>query len=208
MHIFLDYDGTLIKTKEEDFTKLYLTSLAKRASMGSKHLEGLIVTITKDLIRNQNGKKNIYDQFMEKITNLSGINALKWEKIFYEYYESDFKNLKAHIIKNDKLVESVKNTKNEIIFASNALFPKIAVSVRLSFIDMKIEDFKYLAYMENSHWLKPNPKFFEEITEKNNLKPSECIMIGDSEFDKSCEKAGIRFIHVKDEYKWEKYFKI
>jgi HAD superfamily hydrolase (TIGR01549 family) len=206
MHIFLDYDGTLIKTREEDFTKLYLTSLAKRANMDPKHLGRLIVTVTKELIKNQNGKKNIYDQFMKKITDLSGINALKWEKIFYEYYESDFKNLKAHVIKNDKLVESVKNTKNEIIFASNALFPKIAVSVRLSFIDMKIEDFEYLAYMENSHWLKPNPKFFKQIMEKNNLKSSECIMIGDSEFDKSCEKAGIKFIHVENEVEWKKYF--
>jgi FMN phosphatase YigB (HAD superfamily) len=206
MYIFLDYDGTLIKTKEEDFTKLYLTSLAKRTSMDPKNLGGLILTVTKEIIKNQNGEKNIYDQFMEKIINLSGIDAAKWEKNFYTYYENDFKNLKAHIIKNDKLVKAVKNTKNEIVFASNALFPKIAVSVRLSFIDMEINNFKYVAYMENSHWLKPNPRFFEEIMERNNLKASECVMIGDSEFDKSCEKVGIRFIHVEDEHEWEKVF--
>ncbi len=205
MNILVDYDGTLIKTKEEDFTKMYFVTLAKELKMDPKYLGELIMEITKDLIKNQNGKESIYNQFINKIVDKTDKSIEKWEEDFTSYYQSGFTFLKDHILPNSKLIESLKNTNNKLFFASNPLFPKIAVSKRLAFIGMKLTDFEYVAYMENSYWLKPNPKFFVEILEKNNLEPSQCIMIGDTDFDRSCEKAGIKFIDVKDEDRWLEY---
>jgi FMN phosphatase YigB (HAD superfamily) len=202
--ILVDYDGTLIKTKEEDFTKLYLSSLSKWSKIDLSFLSRTILKITKDLITNQNGEDTIYNQFMEKLVESSDKKREEWESIFTEYYEKEFINLKDHIIINTLLVEKLKKSKNEIIFASNPLFPEIAVKKRLEFANMRFKDFIFVATMENSRWLKPNPLFFTNIIKEIKSKPENCIMIGDTAFDKSCEKIGIKFIHVENEEEWLK----
>lgn len=204
MKILVDYDGTLIKTKEEDFTKLYLSSLSKWSKIDLSFLSRTILKITKDLITNQNGEDTIYNQFMEKLVESSDKKREEWESIFTEYYEKEFINLKDHIIINTLLVEKLKKSKNEIIFASNPLFPEIAVKKRLEFANMRFKDFIFVATMENSRWLKPNPLFFTNIIKEIKSKPENCIMIGDTAFDKSCEKIGIKFIHVENEEEWLK----
>ena len=35
----------------------------------------------------------------------------------------------------------------------------------------------YTTY-EDCHFCKPNPKYYQELLEKLNLKPEECIMVG------------------------------
>ena len=60
--------------------------------------------------------------------------------------------------------------------------------------------------MENSHFAKPNPKFFKEILNSLNLDPKNCVMIGDSDFDKASELVNIKFIHINETEEWEKYF--
>ncbi len=204
MKIFVDYDGTLIKTKEEDFTKLYFSSLARWSKIDISFLSNIILKVTKDLILNQQGEDNIYIQFMKKLVKNSDKKMEEWEKIFTEYYEKEFIKLKNHIIVNTLLAEKLKKSKNKIIFASNPLFPEIAVKRRLEFANMKFEDFEFVAMMENSRWLKPNPLFFTDIIKKIKGKPEECVMIGDTDFDKSCEKVGIKFIHVENEEEWLK----
>jgi len=204
MKILVDYDGTLIKTKEEDFTKLYFSSLSKFVKMNPKYLGNLIFEITKDLIKNQKGNKSIYKQFIEQLVSQTDKSEKEWEKIFTEYYTSEFKTLKNHVIANKALINAIKESKNDIIFASNPLFPRIAIEERLNFINMKTTDFQYVSVMENSYWLKPNPLFFSDILQFINAKPEECIMIGDTDFDRSCEKVGIKFINVLNEKEWKK----
>ncbi len=207
MYVFVDYDGTLIKTQEEDFTKMYFITLAKKANMDPMNLGKTIMNITKELIKNQNGKENIYKQFMKKLVDQTNKNKKEWEALFLNYYNKEFKELKRHVIPNKKLIKILKNAKHKVIFASNPLFPKIAVINRLDFIEMNESEFIYVSHMENSRWLKPNPKYFSEILQKLSIDANDSIMIGDSEFDSSCQKAGIRFVHVNDVDEWEKLLK-
>ena len=48
----------------------------------------------------------------------------------------------------------------------------------MNWADLKYDDFKYVTTYENYTYCKPNRLYFEEILNKFNLKPTDCIMIG------------------------------
>ena len=52
---------------------------------------------------------------------------------------------------------------------------------RLGFVGLTEKDFDYISSYEISHHSKPNPKYFQEILDNNNLKADEVIMFGNSE---------------------------
>ena len=64
------------------------------------------------------------------------------------------------------------------VLATNPLFPHTATDNRMRWAGLKPEDFSFYTTYENSRYCKPNPKYYEEILQKLNLKPEECIMVG------------------------------
>ncbi|HNU24166.1 MAG TPA: hypothetical protein PKN37_07840 [Mesotoga sp.] len=51
--------------------------------------------------------------------------------------------------------------------------------------------------MENSHYVKPDVRYYREILEINNLEAKNCVMIGnDITMDGVCTAAGIEYIDV------------
>ncbi|QTA37766.1 HAD family hydrolase [Thermosipho ferrireducens] len=206
MYIFVDYDGTLVKTPEEDFTKLYFYELSKKSGISPEHIATLVMGTIKEMAQNQDGQKTLYEDFVERLIKKDTRGRKYWIELFEDFYNNEFLKIKKFIQPNHELIDSIKQTTRQIIFASNPLFPKIAVEKRIGFVGLTPQNFVYIAYMENSHYFKPNPKFFDEILKKLNLNPSECIMIGDSEADMASEKVGIKFIHVSNVEEWKKYF--
>ncbi|GAB6189335.1 HAD family hydrolase [Marinitoga arctica] len=206
MYIFLDYDGTLIKTSEEIFQKYYFKSFLDYTNIDDVNVINHILEATKNLIKKNDKDLNNLEFFLKEMEKITGKNKDYWYNIFWDYYMNYFQNLKKIIEPNIKLINKIKNTNHKLIFASNPVFPEIAVHHRINFINMLPENFYYISYMENSHFCKPNPNYFIEILDKLNIGFEECVMIGDSEFDKASLKAGINFIHISEEDKWEKLF--
>jgi len=51
--------------------------------------------------------------------------------------------------------------------------------------------------MENSHYVKPDVRYYREILEVNGLEARNCVMIGnDMSMDGVCSTAGIEYIDV------------
>ena len=48
---------------------------------------------------------------------------------------------------------------------------------------MQPEDFEYITTYENSHYAKPNPKYYEEILNNIGVSSKECIMVGNNTDD-------------------------
>ena len=72
----------------------------------------------------------------------------------------------------------VRNSGKMAVLATNPLFPHTATENRMRWAGLKPEDFSFYTTYENSRYCKPNPKYYEEILQKLNLKPEECIMVG------------------------------
>ncbi|MDE6047540.1 MAG: hypothetical protein K2F56_02815, partial [Anaeroplasmataceae bacterium] len=77
-----------------------------------------------------------------------------------------------------KLIVFLKNKKFELILATNPIFPLIAQTKRLAWAGIKDSDFSWITSYENSHYCKPNLKYYEEILSHFPYQPNECLMIG------------------------------
>ncbi|MFN4223773.1 HAD family hydrolase [Fervidobacterium gondwanense] len=204
-YIFLDYDGTIIENAEEEFLRNYFSLLSKKLDSTFDETLRLVMSSVQDAVANQD-RMNLFEKFGEAISARSGKSKEYWIDKFLEFYNTDFDQLRQITQPNKEFVNVVNKTNKSLIFASNPLFPRIATYKRIQFAGLNPEMFYYVAHMENSTYAKPNPLFFKEIIEKLKLHPAECVMIGDSDFDKACEKVGIKFIHISEEEKWREIF--
>lgn len=206
MYIFLDYDGTLVEERSEEFYKLYFKLLSKKSKLPFEKIYNLVMESVNETLENDDENITLFEKFLEIISHKSSIGKNYWIEFFMDFYQNEFNEIKKVTIPKDNIIKKIKNTDHQLIFASNPLFPKIAVEKRISFAGLSPNNFIYISHMENSHFAKPNPKFFKEILNSLNLDPKNCVMIGDSDFDKASELVNIKFIHINETEEWEKYF--
>ncbi|MCD6105477.1 MAG: HAD hydrolase-like protein [Thermosipho sp. (in: Bacteria)] len=206
MYIFLDYDGTLVEERSEEFYKLYFKLLSKKSKLPFEKIYNLVMESVNETLENDDENITLFEKFLEIISHKSSIGKNYWLEFFIDFYQNEFNEIKKVTIPKDNIIKKIKKTDHQLIFASNPLFPKIAVEKRISFAGLSPNNFIYISHMENSHFAKPNPKFFKEILNSLNLDPKNCVMIGDSDFDKASELVNIKFIHINETEEWEKYF--
>ncbi|MBZ4649649.1 HAD-IA family hydrolase [Thermosipho sp. (in: thermotogales)] len=198
MYIFVDYDGTLVKNSEEKFMKTYFSILSRKVKLPIEKIFNLVMDSIYEITKIEDPSKNLFERFLESISKKTGKSKDYWYNIFLDFYKNEFDELRKIIKVNKKLTNFIKNSNYKFIFASNPLFPEIAVKKRIDFANLSPENFFYIATMENSHYAKPNPKFFAEILKKIGVAADKCLMIGDTENDKASEKVGIKFINVNN----------
>ncbi|HOK87947.1 MAG TPA: HAD family hydrolase [Fervidobacterium sp.] len=206
MYVFVDYDGTIVKSSEEEFMKAYFKNLSNYFGMPFEEALSLVMQSVDEAMNNPNENISLYLKFAEAFSRRTNRPFDYWVEKFTYFYENMFDQVKSVIQPNLKLTGLMKSTVQKLVFASNPLFPEIATIKRIQFAGLSPDDFVYIAHMENCRFAKPNPMFFKDIMDKLNIVPQECVMIGDSEFDKVSEKVGIRFVHIADEDEWEKLF--
>ena len=56
--------------------------------------------------------------------------------------------------------------------------PALATHSRVRWAGLHTNDFEWITTFENSSFCKPNPDYYREILGKTELKPEECIMVG------------------------------
>lgn len=208
MYIFLDYDGTLTKTEENQYTMYFFKKFFEYHNIDFNKNIKLMLHTLEYVIKNDDITISNYDKYLNKLGEDSDKSREYWEKQFNIYYNEGYDEIKTIINPNEELIELLKKNKNnKLIFASNPLIPEICVHKRINFINMKKEDYIYISTMENSTSTKPNPHYFKNILRVLNAQADECVMIGDSDNDRACTKVGIDFIHVDETEKWKELLK-
>jgi FMN phosphatase YigB (HAD superfamily) len=66
----------------------------------------------------------------------------------------------------------------QVIVATNPFFPNVATESRIRWTGLEPKEFELYTTYANSSYTKPNPKYYEEILNKNGLEANECIMVG------------------------------
>lgn len=205
--ILFDLDGTLLCMDNDVFIKKYFSLLlTKMAPKGyePKELTKAIMDATYKVINNDGTKLNrdcFFDNF-EKIMNgklHTDIDNL--EKEFDEFYNHEFNEAKIVLDKNEgvkDILDYVRSLNLDIIIATTPVFPKTAVKNRIKWIDEDYDNFKYVTTYENSHYAKPNPKYYLELLNKNHLETSEVIMVGNDMVDdiKPCMELNIKTFYL------------
>lgn len=203
-NILFDLDGTLLPMDQDKFASGYFSRLVKKlAPLGydpKKTVDGIWAG-TAAMIKN-NGDCTNEQAFWNKFEEIFGEKALKDKPVFDEYYRVEFQDVKNDCGFNTQSAKTVKKLKNDgfkLILATNPIFPAVATESRIKWAGLDKDDFMLYTTYENSHYCKPNPDYYREITQKLSLDPAECLMVGnDAEEDTAAEKLGIKVFLLTD----------
>lgn len=196
--ILFDMDGTLLPMDIDQFTSKYFEEIGKYMYSYGYNPKELIKGIwkgTEAMVKNDGTLSN-EDVFWETFSMLIGYDATKDIPLFTTFYKEKFDEIKSscgYTKDASKLIELLKEKKVELILATNPIFPMIAQTKRLAWAGIKDSDFSWITSYENSHYCKPNIKYYEEILSHFPYSPSECLMIGnDVEEDMVARNLGMQ----------------
>ncbi|MBQ7934703.1 MAG: HAD-IA family hydrolase, partial [Lachnospiraceae bacterium] len=181
--VLFDLDGTLLPMEQESFIKCYFKLLAtKLASLGYAQ-ETVVDSVWKgvgSMIKNDGSCLN-EDAFWNTLSAIYGKDCTKDKGELHLFYEKEFNQVQKVCGKQPasrEVIELVREKGLMAVLATNPLFPEVATRARMSWVNLVPEDFTYYTTYENSHYCKPNPKYYQEILEQTGLKAEECLMVG------------------------------
>ena len=202
--VLFDMDGTLLPMDVKSFEKLYFKTLAARVAPRGYQPQALVDGIlrgTAAMIRNDGTALNS-EVFWRVFADIFGEKAYQDVADFDEYYRTDFVAAKAACGLNPKAAEVVHALKGRgltVVVATNPLFPEVAQQQRLSWAGLTPNDVDLITHYDNSHYCKPNLKYYEEVLTKLNLRGDECLMVGnDVGEDMIARELGMRVFLVTD----------
>lgn len=194
--LLFDLDGTLLPMDQEEFIRFYMDSISRYAAGLGYDPETFVKALwagTESIYKNRSEKPN-REVFLARVRDFFGPKFDQDEPLFDTYYENDFQKIADICPPDPEATAAVKRLKKDyrLILATNPLFPRAATRSRIRWAGLDPDDFELVTTYENSTRSKPNPEYFTEILAKMNLKPEECLMIGnDLTEDASSLQAGI-----------------
>lgn len=181
--IFFDLDGTLLPMDEKEFTKIYLSSLAKKLipyHYDPTLLSKGVFSGLKKMVSNDGSRFNC-DVFFDEFSSFFQRDTRKEIPVFLSFYQNEFKDALIACKKSPLSKEIVSFCKANFpltILSTNPIFPREAQCARLSFLDLSDSDFDFVTDYSNSKYCKPNPNYFSFLLEKYSLKPQEVLLFG------------------------------
>jgi HAD superfamily hydrolase (TIGR01549 family) len=153
------------------------------------------------MVKNDGSVRND-EAFWNTFCSLLGEHVRNDEPVFDDFYHNEFQKAKevcGFTPESAKIVHTLKEAGYKVILATNPLFPAIATESRIRWAGLKPEDFEYYTVYDNSYHCKPNPDYYQDIIDKLNLNPEECLMVGnDVDEDMIAETLGMNVFLLTD----------
>ena len=204
--ILFDLDGTLLPMNLQEFIKTYFGLLGRKMvshgydpELFKKGMWGGVNAA----IANDGSMKN-EERFWSVMNACMGRDCRDDAAIYEEFYQNEYHQAKAVCGVQPRAAEAVKLAKEKaekVILATSPLYPRIAVEGRTQWAEIDINDFDFVTTYESECHCKPNPEYFRDILKRFDLKPEECVMIGNDEKEDmwAAAQAGIEGYLVTDD---------
>lgn len=202
--ILFDLDGTLLPMDQDLFTTTYFKDLAvKLAPLGydPHSLAGNIWAGVAAMVKNDGSRTN-EAAFWEAFSHIYGEKARDDAPVFEEFYAKEFQKAQKVCGFAPQAGETVRRLKElgyRVVLATNPIFPAVATRTRIRWTGLEPEDFEFITTYENSHYSKPNPRYFQEVLDRIGCIPEECLMVGnDVTEDGAAGKIGVEVFFLTD----------
>lgn len=187
-YILFDLDATLLPMDQNEFIKAYFTSLIKYLVPLGFEPQKLYQSIWNSIMAvvSNDGKCTNEEKFWNEMSGYYGSNIRDSEPFYIDYYVKHFDKNKAVCGYNESsniVIKKAKEKGIKIVLATNPVFPRIATEARMRWAGIDDHDFIYITTYENSHYCKPNLKYYEEILNVIGATAEECLMVGNDAFE-------------------------
>lgn len=204
--ILFDLDGTLLDIDMNQFLKHYfgtMADMAARAGFVQHHqLVQQVFKSTGVMIADCNPAVTNQDSFMNDFFQGWPHPRHEFEPFFERFYREGFPKL-SHLCRPIQgvpdLIYSLADKRIKLAVATNAVFPLTALEQRLSWAGLEPQTFDLITSYEVMHFCKPQLQYYQEICEKLQVSPGDCLMVGnDMGEDMIAQKLGMKTYLVED----------
>lgn len=202
--VLFDLDGTLLPMDQEVFVNAYLGGMAKKMAPHGYDPNLLAKAVWKGTgaMTKNDGTRNNESVFWDVFDSVMGKPCRRDEPLFEEFYRTDFQKVKEVCGFDSRAAETLRKLHEmglRTVLATNPLFPPIATQSRVRWAGLQPEDFEWITTYDNSSFCKPNPEYYREILDKLQLKPEQCLMVGnDAVEDMAAQKLGMQVFLLTD----------
>lgn len=202
--ILFDLDATLLPMDQEVFLNAYMGGLAAKMLPHGYDPKLLVKSIWKGtgaMVMNDGSARND-EVFWKTFSAIYGKDTRVDEPIFEEFYHKEFQEVQKACGYDERAAQAIRQIKAmgyRVALATNPLFPAIATQSRAKWAGLDPEDFALITTYENSYHCKPNPDYYREIMDKLDVKPEECMMVGnDVSEDMIARELGMKVFLLTD----------
>lgn len=202
--ILFDLDGTLLPMDQDVFINAYLGGMAKKMAPYGYDPGLLAKTVWKGTAAmvGNTGEESNETVFWQVFCSVFGEKALEDQPIFEDFYRNEFQQVQKSCgfdPRSASCIREIKEMGLQTILATNPLFPALATHSRVRWAGLNVDDFALITTYENSCHCKPNPAYYQDILGSMNLKPEECLMVGnDATEDMIAQNLGIQVFLLTD----------
>mgnify|MGYP000894727250 FL=1 len=203
-HLLFDLDGTLLPIDLDFFFRDYLLTLSNKFDQTINQKEFMEKLLASTMVMIENKDQNLTNEkvFWNDFPIRIGFPRSELEPIFLSFYYNEYRQLGCNLPPAPRVRKTLECTLKmgfTITIATNPIFPEYALIERLSWINCHDLPFQMVTSMENMHFCKPNPEYYQEIIDLLGVKEEECLMIGnDVEEDLIASLLGIKTCLVTD----------
>lgn len=186
--ILFDLDGTLLPLDQDFFIKKYFESLnlyLAKAGLDRESVGGAVIKGTFAMMENDGKCKN-EELFWKVYEKTAGRKRASDEPLLEHFYTVEFQELRNFCGRDPeakRTVDFLREKGFRLVLATNPVFPRYATESRVRWAGLSPDDFEYLTTYENSSYAKPKEGYYEEILHTLDIKPEECLMVGNDVVD-------------------------
>jgi len=201
--LLFDIDNTLLLFDDHEFLRNYVTSIHSYFEKEQPSLDtfmNIFLTSTNKMTNTYQSNLDNLSKFAVDFESRIGISQSDIIDRFKTFYQSDFievcQIMTIHPNANELL--NLASHHFHLVAATNPLFPLMANETRFSQTGLDAFPWVEITSAEDYHYAKPHIEFYEELLDRINKNPSECMIIGDDPInDMVAGKLGIKTFLVK-----------
>ena len=181
--VLFDLDGTLLPMAFDEFFGAYFKDIGAWMSpvIEPKALVDAIWASALKVAKNEDDSALNIDVFYAEFKRLTGLDEAMFRAMFKDYYANSFNALGEGAPQEPlaiKAVEMLKRRGIDLVVATNPLFPRNAIEMRIRWAGLNPDDFALVTHGENMTSAKPNLRYYREIMNKTGHSAGECVMVG------------------------------
>ncbi|NDJ86886.1 MAG: HAD-IA family hydrolase [Chloroflexi bacterium] len=185
--VLLDLDQTLLENPIDRFVKGYLKKLAAHLIVHFPNLDPLklreaMLVASQQTITNLDPTLTNRDVFFAAFSHIAGLDAAAMPAIMERFIQESYPTLQSltrSVPAALPLVNWLFEHGYAVAVATNPLFLSEMVAFRLAWAGLAEQPFWFISTMDNVHFTKPSPHYYEEILTRIGVEPDEALMVGD-----------------------------
>jgi len=183
--LLIDLDDTLLTNSMDIFVPAYVGGLGKflRDRIEPELLAQTLLSATQKMFENTIPDRTLKETFDRAFYPKLGVTESEMRAPIDQFYLHEFPKIKSITQSRPNAVNLINAAFQRgytIGVATNPLFPLTAITQRLAWANLPVEDYSYslISSYENFHFAKPNPAYYAEFLAKLGWPRGPVVMIG------------------------------